>query len=165
MSCVPVCFYVHNGVLMRKWRPVDVPANEEWTIKHQIVLPRPYIHNVLSMAHETALSGNLGVNKTYYKILQHFYWPKLRKDVSGYCRTCHTCQVVEKSNKKIPQAPLCPIPAFDEPFSRILIDYVGPLPKTKSGNQYLLTIMCTSTCFPEAVPLRNIKAKILLRLW
>jgi hypothetical protein len=85
MSCVPVCFYVHNGVLMRKWRPVDVPANEEWTIKHQIVLPRPYRNNVFSMAHETALSGHLGVNKTYYKILEHFYWPKLRKNASEYC--------------------------------------------------------------------------------
>jgi hypothetical protein len=63
MSCVPVCFYVPNGVLMRNWRPVDVPANEEWTIKHQIVLSRPYRNNVLSMAHETALSGHLGVNK------------------------------------------------------------------------------------------------------
>jgi hypothetical protein len=40
---------------------------------HQIVLPRPYRNNVLSMAHETALSGHLGVNKTYYKILEHFY--------------------------------------------------------------------------------------------
>jgi hypothetical protein len=40
--------------------------------------------------------------------------------------------VVGTPNQKIPQAPLCPIPAFDEPFSRILIDCVGPLPKTKS---------------------------------
>ncbi|KAL5010694.1 hypothetical protein ScPMuIL_012999, partial [Solemya velum] len=48
--------------------------------------------------------------------------------------------------------------AFEEPFSRVIIDCVGPLPKTKSGNEYLLTIMCASTRFPEAIPLRNIKA-------
>ncbi|KAL5015543.1 hypothetical protein ScPMuIL_007374, partial [Solemya velum] len=59
---------------------------------------------------------------------------------------------------KIPVAPLHPIPAFEEPFSRVIIDCVGPLPKTKSGNEYLLTIMCASTRFPEAIPLRNIKA-------
>ena len=45
-----------------------------------------------------------------------------------------------------------------EPFSQIIIDCAGPLPKTSSGNQYLLTIMCCFTRFPEAVPLRNIKA-------
>ena len=46
-----------------------------------------------------------------------------------------------------------------EPFSIVLIDCVGPLPKSKSGNEYLLTTLCTSTRFPEAIPLRNLKAK------
>ncbi len=51
-----------------------------------------------------------------------------------------------------------PIPVLGEPFERILIGCVGPLPKTKSGNSYLLTLMCASTRFPEAIPLRSIKA-------
>ena len=38
-----------------------------------------------------------------------------------------------------------------------MVDCVGPLPKTREGNQYLLTILCTFTRFPEAVPLRNIR--------
>ena len=66
--------------------------------------------------------------------------------------------MVEKSNKTISVAPLKLIPICSEPFSEIIIDCVGPLPKTKSGNQYLLTIMYRFTCFPEAIPLRNIKA-------
>ena len=65
--------------------------------------------------------------------------------------------MVGKPIQTLPKAQLQLIPAFDEPFSRILIDCVGLLPRTKSGNEYLLTIMCTSTRFPEAIPLRNIK--------
>ena len=57
------------------------------------------------------------------------------------------CQVVGKPNQKIPAAPLKPIPAFDEPFSRIIVDCVGPLPKTKAGNEYLMTIMCAATTY------------------
>ena len=36
----------------------------------------------------------------YYKkngihtIINHFYWPGLKSDVSKYCKTCHTCQMV-----------------------------------------------------------------------
>ena len=71
--------------------------------------------------------------------------------------------MVGKPNQKIPKAHLKPIPAFEEPFSRIIVDCVGPLPKTKSGNQYLLTIMCASTRFPEAIPLRNIKSKSVVK--
>ena len=29
---VPVCFYKQNGVLMRKWRPPNVPASDEWQV-------------------------------------------------------------------------------------------------------------------------------------
>ena len=88
------------------------------------------------MAHDTPMSGHSGVNKTYHKILTHFYWPSLKKDVSQYCRICHQCQMVGKLNHKIPKAHVQPILAFEEPFSRIIVDCVGPLPKTKSGNQF-----------------------------
>ena len=66
--------------------------------------------------------------------------------------------MVGKPNQKIPVAPLKPIPAFEEPFSKVIIDCVGPLPKSKSRNQYILTIMCASTRFPKAIPLTNITA-------
>ena len=163
ISQVPMCYYIKNGILMRKWRPFDVPADDEWAVYHQIVVPKSYHHEILSIAHESPMSGHLGINKTYHKIINHFYWPGLKSDVSKYCKTCHTCQMVGKPNQTIPKAQLQPIPAFDEPFSRILIDCVGPLPRTKSGNGYLLTIMCTSTRFPEAIPLRNIKTKSIVK--
>ncbi|MCG8117700.1 MAG: RNase H-like domain-containing protein [Candidatus Thiodiazotropha endolucinida] len=160
---VPVCYYVKNDVLMRKWRPPDVSAEDEWTVNHQIVVPRVYRPEILNLAHETPMSGHLGVNKTYHKILNHFYWPGLKSDVSQHCKSCHTCQMVGKPNQTIPKAHLQPIPAFDEPFSRVIIDCVGPLPRTKSGCEYLLTIMCASTRFPEAIPLRNIKTKTIVK--
>ena len=159
----PVCLFTKNGVLMRKWRPPDVSIEDEWAVKHQIVIPKSYRQEILSMAHETPLAGHMGINKTCQKILNHFYWPSLRKDVVEFCKSCHACQMVGKPNQSIPKAPLQPIPAVQEPFSRIIVDCVGPLPKTRSGNQYLLTIMCASTRFPEAIPLRNIKAKTIVK--
>ena len=163
VSQVPVCYFTKNGILMRKWRPPDVSADTEWSVVYQIVIPLLYRKEIISMAHDTPMSGHLSVMKTYHKILTHFYWPSLKKDVSQYCRICHKCQMVGKPNQKIPKAHLQPIPAFEEPFSRIIVDCVGPLPRTKSGNQYLLTIMCASTRFPEAIPLRNIKSKSVVK--
>ena len=155
---VPVGYFVKNGVLMRKWRPPLVPASEEWSIVHQIVVPKLYRDDILKLAHDSAMGGHLGINKTLDRITKHFYWPRIRHSVSEFCKTCHVCQMVGKPNQKIPVAPLKPIPAFVEPFSRIIIDCVGPLPKTRSRNQYLLTIMCASTGYPEAIPLSNTTA-------
>ena len=128
----PVCYFIKNGVLMRKWRPPDVSADDEWAFRFQIIVPKSYRHEILSLAHDTPLSGHLGINKTLQKVTTHFYWPGVRKDVAEFCKTCHTCQMVGKPNQVIPKAPLKPIPAFEEPFSRVMIDCVGPLPKTKS---------------------------------
>ena len=44
-----------------------------------------------------------------------------------------------------------------------MIDCVSPLPKTKNGNQYLLTIMCVLTQHWKAIPLRNIKSKMMVQ--
>lgn len=73
------------------------------------------------------------------------------------------CQLVGKPNQKIPPAPLYPIPAIGEPFSRVILDCVGPLPRTRTGNQYLLTIMCVATRYPEAVPLRKITSSSVIK--
>ena len=107
--------------------------------------------------------GHLGVHKTYNLVLKQFFWPGLKSDVTAHCRTCHVCQLAGKPNQVIPPAPLHPIPAVREPFEHVIVDCVGPLPRTKSGNQYLLTIMCATTRFPEAVPLSNITARSVVR--
>ena len=159
----PICFYIRNGILMRKWRSPEVPADDERAVNHHIVVLKIYRSEIFSLAHETPMSGYLGVNKTYHKILNHVFWPGLKADISNYSRPCHTRQVVGKPSQVIPRAGLHPIPAFDEPFSQIIIDCVGLLPKTKSGNEYLLTIMYASTGFPEAIPLRIIKTKTFVK--
>ncbi len=48
-------------------------------------------------------------------------------------------------------------------FSKMIIDCVGPLLLTGRGNQYILTVMCTATRFPEAIPLRSINSGVIVR--
>ena len=89
---------------------------------YHIVIPTIYRKNFFRVAHDVPLSGHLGIEKTYLKILNHFYWPTIRKDVVPFCGTCPTCKMAGKPNQSPPKGPLQPIPAFDEPFSRIIID-------------------------------------------
>lgn len=147
-----VQFFWDNDLLMRKWENGDCV--------HQIVIPLGYRSQILTPAHDHVLSGHLGVRKTYERILRYFFWPGLKSDVAAHCRSYHSCQLSSKPNQIIPPAPLHPIPVINEPFERILIDCVGPLPKTKAGHQYTLTVMCAATRYPEAIPMRSIKAKV-----
>ncbi|XP_006813838.1 uncharacterized protein LOC100371911 [Saccoglossus kowalevskii] len=108
---LPKCCYMKDGVLMRKWRPPSSPADEDWTVVHQIVVPHSYQHEILRIAHSIPVAGHLGIRKTDARIMAHFYWPKLHRDVVDYCKTCHTCQVVGKPQPAIKPA-LCAYPSI-----------------------------------------------------
>ncbi len=120
-------YFRDNDLLMRKWCS-KVEEDLDWNV----VVPLKYRSHVLCLAHEHLLSGHLWVTKTYHRILQHFFWPGLKRDVTKFCRTCHTCQIAGKPNQVISPAPLSPIPVIGEAFEEVLIDCVGPLPKTKA---------------------------------
>uniref|UniRef100_A0A8C5DMZ9 Gypsy retrotransposon integrase-like protein 1 n=1 Tax=Gouania willdenowi TaxID=441366 RepID=A0A8C5DMZ9_GOUWI len=156
-------YFLNEGMLMRKWTPLGVSPAEEWSVITQIVVPTPYRTEILKMAHDNLLAGHLGVKKTYDRILRHFFWPGLKSDVVRHCRVCHWCQVSGKPNQIIPPAPLYPIPAVGEPFERVLVDCVGPLPRTKSGNKFLVTVMCAATRFPEVFPVRKITTPVVVK--
>ncbi|XP_068240024.1 uncharacterized protein [Palaemon carinicauda] len=46
-----------------------------------------------------------------------------------------------------------------EPFREVIIDVVGPLPRTRGGHEYILTMVDRMSRFPEAVPLRSIRGE------
>lgn len=77
----PNCFYLKSGVLMPQYRPLHTPSTYTWHTIHQIVLPHSLRDHVLAIAHDN-IYGHLGVTKTYRKIFEHFYWPKMRRDVT-----------------------------------------------------------------------------------
>lgn len=156
-----VTYFWDDGLLRRRWKPDADDANCQEV--QQIVLPVSYRTPVLKLAHEHIMSGHLGVTKTFYRVSRYFYWPGIKSTVSAFCKACNTCQLAGKPNQRIPVAPLNPIPVMSEPFERLVIDCVGPLPKTKAGHQYLVTIMCAATRFPEAIPLRNLKSKAVVK--
>ena len=152
-------YFIENGVLLRKWLPhgegfIGDPV-------YQIVVPSKFRDLVLRVAHDE--TGHMGVRKTCDRVLRHFYWPRVKRSVAGYIKTCHTCQLTGKPNQSIKVAPLYPIPAIAKPFEHLIVDCVGPLPCAKSGAKYLLTVMCQSTRYPAAYPLRTITTKAVVR--
>jgi len=44
-----------------------------------------------------------------------------------------------------------PINAFD----RVIVDTIGPLPKSENGNEYAVTLICDLTKYLDAIPVPN----------
>lgn len=123
----------------------------------QLVVPERYRRDLLHLAHGSSWSGHLGVKKTKDRLLQEYYWPGCFREIENFVRTCDTCQRVGKPGDKV-RAPMKLVPVITEPFRRLVIDTVGPLPTTTSGYRHVLTVICPATKFPEAVPLKELSS-------
>ena len=154
-------FYLDNNILLRHYRSPKFAEKDSWRDCHQLVIPTSLRLPLLELAHSA--ESHLGITKTYQRLLEDFYWPGMKGDIKCFIQSCHACQVTGKPNEKIPVAPLVPITVPSTPFSKIIIDCVGPLPKTSKRNEYLLTILCPTTRFPLAIPIKNIAAKTIIQ--
>ena len=56
------------------------------------------------------------------------------------------------------KAPLAPLPIV-EPFGRVHIDHIGPLPKTTEGYRHVLVVVDSTTLWCEAFPTRSTTAE------
>ena len=90
-------------------------------------------NRVMSVAHDSNISGHQGTGKTTDRILSQFYWPGLFEAVHHYCRSCDVCQrIIPKG--KVGKVPLGKMPIIDTPFQRVAVDIVGPItPTTDCG--------------------------------
>ena len=147
-------FHWQDGLLYRQWQPHGQDTEQ---VVSQLVLPKQCREKVLMLAHSIPMAGHLAKEKTRQRIIKHFYWPTLYKDVENFCCCCTQCQ--KPSKKGIPKAPLVPLPIVSTPFQKIAMDIVGPLPRSCSGCRYILVICDYATRYPEAIPLRSIDAE------
>ena len=104
-----VGYLIKDNILMRQWSPTECDNSEKGKTVYQIVLPTVHRREVLELAHGLPMFSHLGVGKTQNRVLQHFFWPGLKRDVAKWCKECHACQLGGKPNQNIPQAPLHPI--------------------------------------------------------
>ena len=98
------------------------------------VINRGELEPLLDIMHSHPTSGHLGTDATFQRLKDKYYWPQMYKDIKEYVATCDNCQRFGRPTRT---EPLHPIPV-GQPFERIGIDIVGPLPRTSRGNRYIV---------------------------
>ena len=143
-------FEVSKGILYRYHK-----TGSGVTTK-QLMLPVALRNNVITLGHDSIMSGHLGIARTCERIRTNFYWPGLQSDVARFCKSCDVCQrCVPKG--RVGKAPLQKMPIIGTAFQRISMDLIGPVsPPSERGNRYILTVIDYATRYPEAVALPSI---------
>ena len=109
----------------------------------------PQVHRdlVINLLHH---ADHPGQKETLRRVSSEYYWPKLRKNVHDFVKTCKPCNLAKQSTTVNPGTGDFPVP--DQRFSFIHLDIVGPLPPSQ-GYKYMLTIYDRCSRWTEAYPL------------
>ena len=138
----------HVYVPSRKGRP---------RVIEQIVIPFCLRAEILQWVHDSGVcGGHLGVEKTFLKAQQRYFWDTMYHDIKQYCVSCTKCAERVRAVGKY-KAPLKPLPV-GEAFERVAMDIVGPLPVSRSGNKFILVFTDALTRWVEADPLPSIES-------
>ena len=93
----------------------------------RVVVPVKGRQRAMEMLHE----AHPGVARMKSLARSYLWWPGMDKQIERCVRECSTCQV---SRKEPPVVPLQPWPWPDKPWTRIHIDYAGPM----EGRMFLI---------------------------
>jgi putative transposase len=138
-------FKIHNRLLC--YQPKGAKTK-------RYVVPELLRSMLMMYFHDSPLSVHLGAFQTWNKVRCQFYWPKLKDDVFQYVRQCDLCQRAKPAqDMKVGLHTAAPA-SYN--LERIFIDFMGPLVRTKKGNQAILVVMDSFSKFLAFYPVRNI---------
>lgn len=124
----------------------------------KIVVPTFNRPEVLKLYHDDETAAHLGMTKTLYRILELYYWPRMKKDICLYVKKCTVCAASKSSN--LPRAGhMGTYKNINFPFQWISADLIGPYPRSKNGNAYALVVVdwFTKFCLIHPMPKANSK--------
>jgi hypothetical protein len=157
----------------RKQNPGTIRSRSEFSIdeeevmyrrqkngKHQLVVPRTLIQDVIEENHDPEYVAHPGMKRTYSLIVLNYWWPNMCR---YYVTKCDPCQ--RRKEGKIPIAPLGEVPNPKFSFEITAMDLMGPYVTTPLGNKYLLTFIDHFSRYVEAFSVPDQTAETCARIY
>lgn len=120
---------------------------------HKVVVLEDRRLFLMASAHDDI--GHHGFYATNALLVERYWWPQMKQDISWFVRSCHLCQLRKTQHVLIPPTVAMPAPLF----SKVYMDTMHLTPS--SGYKYIVQGRCSLTHWPEWEMLRTETAKSL----
>ena len=113
---------------------------------------------IISENHDSKIGGHKGVNKTYQRIPENYFWSSIKEQVTDFVRKCKVCQEQKIVRAKIHETMLITDTPLDT-FDKVSLSTEGKLPTTPNGNKHILTMQDHLSNYCMAVPIPDISVR------
>ena len=114
---------------------------------NRIVIPPGIRKQAMKICHSSGFGGHMGVERTWQRVRNSFYWKGMKDDVAVFVKECEQCGV----NKHSAHANVAPFQMTDIPnraVEHLQLDFCGPFPAAKTHPfKYALQIQDVLTRF------------------
>ncbi|XP_061721848.1 uncharacterized protein LOC133528471 [Cydia pomonella] len=123
----------------------------------QLVIPISLRAEILKECHDSPVAGHPGVDRTYQKIAQLYYFTGMRRIITDYVKACIHCQRYKAINTKPPG--LLQTPLMNQRNEVLAMDLFGPLPLGDQGERWIFLVEDTATRWTELYALKDATAE------
>jgi len=124
--------------------------------KNRLVVPkdRELRNQILDEAHSSKLSIHPSSSKMYQDLKTHFWWTKMKKEITAYVARCDNCSRVKADHLK-PARLLQPLSVLGWKWEEINMDFIVGLPPTQKGFDSIWVIVDRLTKSAHFIPVRT----------
>ena len=140
----------------------DKPENKLGILRHRTVIlwPKQLYHLLMKSAHIAV--AHRAADATIHQAQKIAFFPNMKRMAEQVVRECRECQT-KSGSISAPRHILRPTHT-GTCFDKISIDFVGPLARSYSGNEYLLTLKCLFSKWVEAFPVKRANAATVVEI-
>ena len=105
----------------------------------KLCTPQGERNNIIRDAHTSLIVGHFGVGKTIVNLQRYCYWKCMLDNVSHFIRGYSLCATSKPRNRK--PGLYTPLLVPSHPWEIISMDFVGGLPFSRKGHDYLYIVI------------------------
>ena len=140
-----------NGVVYMKGR-IYVPKN------------RKIREEILKDNHDLVIVRHPGQHRMLELLKRTYWWPRLKKDIKKYVQGCFKCQQNKVQHQR-KAGELHPLENPQEPWQKISIDIIGPLPKSNGMDTIVVIVDYFTKMIRLKATMMNISLEGIIKIY
>ena len=99
--------------------------------------------NIIREAHTSLIASHFNISKMLSHLQRNCYWPPMLESVSHFIKGCSLCAINMPRNRKL--GLYTPLMVPSRPWESVSMDFVGGIPLSRKGHDYLYVVVIGST--------------------